>query len=269
MLYSRQSRILFIGLIAVLVEMFVLSLMGYYFAYFNSILMNIVSMIVIIATLTVTFISWEFKVGFKKTKIAKAEDWLKFATELGFEILENQSPAVGGDYRNHHVEVYGDPRFMDDLGEVMTRYVVEFKNRNRIVIYLRKRSLFTFIRNRQFSHWTIHQLKVGDNTFDNKFLIQGFNEQEVKAVLDFSIRTKLLNLRSTFYEVEIGHEAELKSLELANTDTYRRESFMDTNQAWYVDEIPFLETITNTPRFISIIDTMIDIAEKIEAIHLF
>lgn len=182
------------------------------------------------------------------------EEWKKTINEMGLkESLNPKCPeatgtAATGNYRNHHIEIcqldYAThDNDTDEYPEYKTRYIVKTENPERIQIYLK---------NRHYTHklgkwWEedggyIKEIKVNEPEFDYIFQIKVGNEvSDIKQILNPSIRAKIKNLRYTLYELYIGYTLTLNNL-------------------CYIDSQPTHET----KEFRFIVDTLIDIVEKIE-----
>lgn len=139
------------------------------------------------------------------------DEWKKIAVAMGLEELNNVSPRqVVGYYRNHHVKIFGDPRsgVVDETNHrpPKTLYVVEFENPKAIQIYLKKRfSLTVIFHGHDLLMSYLNDIRVDDPEFDRRFMVKGNKESDVKAVLDSSIRNKIINAK--FNEAEIGYMA--------------------------------------------------------------
>lgn len=99
----------------------------------------------------------------------------------------------------------------------------------------------------------IHDIELGDPKFDKEFLLKGNKESETKTIMDQSIRDKIANIWH-FYEVEIGHPY-IEPLERKEGSSIARS----------LDAQPLATVKLDARRFRLIVDTMIDIVEKIEA----
>jgi len=186
--------------------------------------------------------------------LPRYERWKKIATEMGLEESDSYS-IVEGYYRKHHVKIdeidiaNGDES--EDSQVLKTRYIVEFENPKPVLMYLKKHFSFP-IRNVLSKDY--HDIKIGKGEFDEEFVIKGNNESDIKEILDPSIRSKIINARNTLYEVYIGYTKNYLSgreIEAQNTATY-------------IDSRSLYWTKANAERFQMIIDTLINIVEKIE-----
>lgn len=83
---------------------------------------------------------------------------------------------------------------------------------------------------------------TGDPEFDRKFVVKGDNESEIRVILDPSIRQKIMLIKN--FNLEI------------NTN--------NSNVAYYVDFHSISATKQEAARLRLILDTLIDIVEKIE-----
>jgi len=192
--------------------------------------------------------------------LPRYERWKKIAAEMGLEESTNFS-IVEGKYRNHHVEIDeidiadhiggGD----DDTPELKTRYIVELENNKPVLMYLKKHFSLP-IRNQKLSKDYVHDIKIDEGDFDGEFVIKGNSESDIREILDPSIRSKIMNTRNSLYEIYIGYRK-----------NYRPDAEIESQNIRYVDSRSLYETKGNAERFQLIIDTLIDIVEKIEALN--
>lgn len=118
-------------------------------------------------------------------------------------------------------------------------------------------------------------IRVNDSAFDKQFSVKGNNESEVRTILGSSIRGKIMNIRD--FNVIIGFLKRKDSIESGSSSNYIPKSLPSwvwkliqpfcvfvTNVAQHVDYGSFSKTKEEPERFRAIIDTMIDIVEKIE-----
>ncbi len=157
---------------------------------------------------------------------------------------------IEGNYRNHHVRVY--PGRDAERGEY-TVYDVEFENRGGLMILIMKRSAYP------------STISTGDTSFDRGFAVNGNAENDVKQILDPIIRFKigyLKNIRDGRSVLEVGSPLSLRTrLKTYLSDRYVKGS----NITRYTDFLSMKDTRSNLVNFRIIIDTIIDIVEKIEA----
>jgi len=164
----------------------------------------------------------------------KKKAWEKIAAKTGLNYQKRGlSPSMWGDYRKHHVEIYLGSK---DEGQI-TGYCVQFENPEEIVMHLYKESLYSKI-GRRLSVQE-QDIKVNDPEFDQKFVIKGNRPLSLQAILDPSIRNKIMNTKD--FHILIDEKQ-------PNVAHYWENGF-----------------VTNTERLRSVLDLMIDIVEKIEA----
>jgi len=130
----------------------------------------------------------------------------------------------------------------DDFHEA-TSYDIELENPEKIRIRLRRYRFYS-----DFVLWEkdLHRIDMGDPEFDQEFALKGNKENIIRSIFDPYIRKKLMDLKNTFYELEI--------------------SITTPEVIHYIDDRRLEENILNVERFSSIVNTSIDIVEKIERV---
>lgn len=214
------------------------------------------------------------------------QDWIKTITEMGLEEYSNLSPPfIGGNYRKHRIEIFevtfrseshGDDASSADT--IQTYYDVELENPQKIMMEIKKRSFFSF-------GSRSNNIKI-NTIFDKEFSVKGTDENKITNILEPSICNKILTIRG--FNLVIGVDKLLDrsryrsqtgilySLPTLSEATLRiglesrvrkgLESKYDTHLARHVDSQPLVEIKWDANRFRAIIDTIIDIVEKIEAL---
>lgn len=212
------------------------------------------------------------------------QDWITTLTEMGLEEYSNLSPPlIGGNYRKHHIEIFevtyrseshGDDASSGDT--IQTYYNVELENPQNIMMEIKKRSFFS-------SRSRSKDIKI-DTAFDKEFSVKGTDETKITDILDSFIRNKIMKIRG--FNLVIGvdkpHDRSryrsqtgiLYSLPTLSEATIRiglesrirkgLESKYDANLARHVDSQPLVEIKRDAEKFRAILDTLIDIIEKVE-----
>jgi hypothetical protein len=199
------------------------------------------------------------------------EDWNKTITDMGLkEERERLWPhmIIEGDYRNHRVSVYEIKYPIHGESDVgydhRTYFDVQLKNPKKIMIYIAVPNpdywLIITVPNVDYwwdssKHKTIG-LRVGDPIFDDQFRVLGDREYHIPTILDPSIRNRIMNIRNPPFNLVIDSgEGRPKVFNNEDDCPYR---------ACYQVPREISEIKKDTRRFRLVIDTMIDIVEKIE-----
>lgn len=192
------------------------------------------------------------------------DTWRNTAVEMGFSEVSDQyygfetvvDPEYGAlsqgeirflsytpfhwTYRGHSVYIY--------TTEFMTHYDVEFENPETILLKLKSHRAHIshlFVKNFQ-------RMSLGDSAFDKAFTLSGNKESHIKAIFDPHIRSRLIDLKDTFFE-------------LTNMRWHRRAMSRNPKVISYTDYRRLEENLTDARKFRLIVDTVMDIVEKIEA----
>ena len=130
----------------------------------------------------------------------KKKAWEKIAAEMGLNYFKDKGvsraflkgiySSMEGEYRKHHVEIYLGSK---ENGQY-TGYCVQFENPKEIVMHLYRESLYSKI-GRRLSVQE-QDIKVNDPEFDQKFVIKGNRPLSLQAILDPSIRNKIMNTKN-------------------------------------------------------------------------
>ncbi|MDQ1278741.1 MAG: hypothetical protein QG670_1, partial [Thermoproteota archaeon] len=126
------------------------------------------------------------------------------------------------------------------------------------LLYIKKSFTFPFEHGSSLSKKDIRDIQMDDPQFLDRLVIKGNNENAANSILDLSIRNKIKNIQDTFYELEIG---------TANWKSYPwspNKIDIEPNVIHYVDSRSLKETKANAVKFKWILDTLIDIVEKLE-----
>ena len=191
----------------------------------------------------------------KREDSKEFEEWKKIVTEMGLEESKkrdtygNINPQITGDYRNHHLRI-DEYEMGGEYSSSLTHYNVEFENPQTILMSIGKRSIFFPILTYPPYLWKGKNIRMNDSEFDDKFFVRGNKESEVRAILDSSIRSKIRNIRDFNIIIELHKIKNFNKL---------------INLAQHVDFHSLSKTKQGAERFKEIIDTVIDIVEKIEA----
>ena len=130
-------------------------------------------------------------------------------SQLGLNFRRGISPSLDGLYRNHYVEIYTHIRSMDEPW--YTGYRVRFSNPSQVSIHVHEERVMWKIGKKLSAKITtrmeslgvpVYDIEVGDPEFDNRFRIEGNSENDIKAVLDQSIRNKIMTLKKVDMIIE-------------------------------------------------------------------
>jgi hypothetical protein len=184
------------------------------------------------------------------------EEWRKTASEMGIAEIREPEPLnalgryigtkyqrgecpVEGNYRNHSISIYevihnkgGDSSWTE------TVYDVKFNNPKMILMQIKKRSVLSVF---------TQSIHTGDFEFDQEFQLKGNRESEIEAILDQPIRNKMMRI-SKF------------NIVISEKNPY---------VAHYSERGSILHTKEDPERFRAIVETMVNIVEKIEGKSLF
>jgi hypothetical protein len=118
---------------------------------------------------------------------------------MGFTELKGRAI---GTYRNHNVAIdnIGIGGMDDTEPFYKARYSVDFDNKPGILVFIKRNSLFGARSELGKNIRTIHRPKL---EFDGLEL-KGNKEDEIKDILDSAICTKIIGLKYTMYQIEIG-----------------------------------------------------------------
>jgi len=190
--------------------------------------------------------------------LPRYEEWKKTANEMGLiEVNNLKPPMVVGDYRNHHIRIHHGTYGEDNE----THYYVEFLNPSSIMMHIWRRRVFSDRMDYRATELGLKDISIGDPEFSGEIMVKGNKENDVKAILDLSIRDKINILLPTgvFNNsiIEVGCLYEYST----QGSSHNVEELGLTH---YFDKRTFSETKGDAKRFRLIIDALIDIVEKIE-----
>jgi hypothetical protein len=194
--------------------------------------------------------------------LSSPEEWNQTITEMGLEELDNINPLMlMGNYRNHRVTIseytYRAPPGADESVYHLTNYDVEFKNSAGIMMYMTERfplgAFQRLVRSPSYASWqrehtVLHEMtdiRVGDDKFDRNILLKGNREGDVTAILDQSIRDKIISVTFPRFNLTIDED--------------------NLDRASHHVVGGFSNIKKEAQRFRTVIDLMIDIVEKIES----
>jgi len=199
-----------------------------------------------------------------KHKDVRYEEWKNTVNEMGLSVNTGISyEMIIGKYRNQNVAIDEiDLGGGDDPHILKTRYEVYFENPPMILLYIRRH----FPYSPRYSSFETYGKHVRDIHLDNPQLLQGLvikgnNENAIKSILDSSICNRIMNIKDSLYEMEVGH-GHWKPV--YGTHKWGRIEIEIEPKARYIDSQSLQKTKGNAPKFKSILDTLIDIVEKIE-----
>jgi len=213
-------------LVVIFVLVYLLLVYVVFLLSFNLYFTLLVSAIVAVCLVSMTAIGlWQEK---------KGEVWHRFAAEMGLYCKGRAFPSMWGNYRNRHVEISLMQESTDEAPRRYTEYRVEFENPKGILMSVYRESFFRKV-GKAFG---MQDIELNDPEFDQKFVVMGNDENAVKTVLEPSIRSKMMKVKN--FRMVIN----------------RREP----NAAY--SQQPGL--VTDIARLRYVLDTMIDVVEKIE-----
>ncbi|MDQ1279488.1 MAG: hypothetical protein QG670_750 [Thermoproteota archaeon] len=203
---------------------------------------------------------WFFLAGLSekmshKKQLLQDEELKKSAFEMGF----NERSCVLafnyigrefiGNYRNHKVTI-------DEVGgsgeeSSWTRYRVDFENPQMFLLYIRRSFPHGYAYSSLMKH--ILNIELNDPQFDG-LVISGNKEDYIKSILDSSIRSRLMTLKDTLWYMEIGYGEHTGAFKVEIMPNAAR--YMDTRT---LDKTKF------DPKLQLILNTLVDVVEKIEA----
>ena len=237
------------------------------------------------------------------------EEFDKIVAEMRLKESKD-SPQIIGDDRNHHIKIYENMYSREvDVGSdgvkitemkdyIGTNYDVEFSNPQPILMEIRKRIGWGFFREQSYPPWMDEaistssrprylqlmpylliivgrDIRINDSEFDKQFSVKGNKENVVRAILDPSIRGKIMMIRD--FNVIIGLLKRKDSSESGSNSNHVPKSLPSwvwkmiqphvvfvPDVAQHVDYGSLSKIKQEPERFRAIIDTMIDIVEKIE-----
>jgi hypothetical protein len=166
--------------------------------------------------------------------------WRTTAAEMGLKeedakwLLDKPSAQVMGSYRNHYIRIFqtdkGDQKQDYYAHDYYTNYDIELKNHVLIDLRLKPSAFLSLT----------PDITAGDPEFDNRFEVKGTSKSDIRAILDSSLRDKIMSL---------GNISLIK---------------VSVNLAHYEFHHPVERIKTNAEQFKDIVNTLIDIVERIE-----
>jgi len=194
------------------------------------------------------------------------KEWKKTASEMGLNKIDHTT--IIGNYRNHNVTI--DEIDVGTEGEegwqtvLKTRYRVDFENPRMILLYIKKsfslRGYFSWSWAPPLSKKYIRDIHLDNPQLLEGLVMKGNNENAIKSILDSSICNRIMNIKDTLYEMEIGYGKYLRPRSWRD----HPEMQMEPNEVRYIDSRSLSKTKRNALKFKSIVDTLIDIVEKVE-----
>ncbi len=242
---------------------------------------NVFIFIALVLSVAVVFLI-ERKRGYEKSCAVwqpHYEKWKKTLAEMGFH---ETSQGVMGRYRNHGVKIDSIEVEGGEFPYHLTRYGVDFENRHMLFLFIRRAlshplsyySLFQKIYNPTREGYD-RDLEFSSPQLEG-LIIKGNKEDEIRSILDSSIQNRLRNIKDNLCSLEIGYghlsgidKVEIKPNGVAYIDsrslseTLRME--LMPNVLHYIDFRSYAETVLNLDSFQYILDTLIDIVERIES----
>lgn len=183
-----------------------------------------------------------------------------------FEIgLSRTSQGLVGRYREHDVRIE-EHWLSPESGQ--TSYLVVFSNPRGIVLHIKKRRTFPIGGSYLENRLGLREIKV-DEKFDREFIVKGNYENEIKAILDPYLLSRIACLREFLDEnrhqemapaIEIGYPEDPKQAYMLNGSLLPYVD--DLNLAQYKDPFPI---VFDAFRSRLILDALIDIIQKLES----
>ena len=225
-----------------------------------------------------------------KEWLPRYEEWKKTANEMG---LNESANTIVGDYRNHHVKISEIDEGQHELARAQgddaitvlrTHCYVEFENQKKIMMRIRKNTIYS--RYEEWGFRDLQHIRVEDPDFDHEFIVKGNNENAIKSILDSSLCNKIIHFKNVVssghmswrqytinyrFAIEVGclssFGGKIWSYGTYPSNISITDLFPNTetsNLARYIDPRPLSETKGNAVKFKLILDTLIDIVEKLE-----
>lgn len=184
--------------------------------------------------------------------LPRYEEWKRTSSTMGLKEIER---TIIGNYRNHNVTIDEIDLGDKDSPILKTRYRIALENPQKILLYIEKR--FTSgSTGASLPNKYIQDIHFDDSQFRQGLVIKGNKEKYIQSILDSSIQKEIMNIKSTLHELEIGYGKPLgTSVEIE----------IEPNAFRYVDSQSLTCIKGNAVKFQLILDTLIDIVEKIEA----
>lgn len=188
-------------------------------------------------------------------RLPPSEEWKRTAYEMGFDWIGNK---VFGKYRNHNVTIdeINEGSEGDAVFQYYTRYRVDFENPKMILLHIRRGFPHT-ARLLSSLEGNIQNIHISDPQFEG-LVIRGNRENDIKTILDSSIRSRLMKIKVTLFDMEIGYGKHTGF-------GFSHKVEIIPNVAHYIDTLSFPRTRRDPEKFQFIVDTLIDIVERIES----
>lgn len=192
---------------------------------------------------------------FKKIK----ENWAKLAEELGLS-FEPKAKRISGKYKEREITVSIERQHSRKGSRDSTMIVVPISNPKDIRFRIYPQYLFDEIGKKM--GW--QDIEFQDSSFDQKFVVKTNNEIFTREILNYQIREKLIALEKVDINVG-GLGAEIDINKVPGWMKKRMEKFLKSTKA---DSIVFEEQgiITDSEKIRGILDTVIDLAIRIEKV---
>lgn len=214
------------------------------------------SLNIVVAFAPVALIGFYLYTIWRHQQRVRTQKWDKSVYDMGFS-ESGSAHMLGGTYRDHEVRIDEIDVMASGEGNtsLKTRYLVAFENPKIILLYMKKRLALPLNRKSSVSEKYLRDIHVNNPLLEG-LVIKGNNENDVKSILDADICSRIVKFKGTLYELEIGY-----GIRVLGT---RNEIKTEPNAIRYLDSQQLVETKGNALRFKLILDTLIDIAEKIE-----
>jgi hypothetical protein len=188
------------------------------------------------------------------------EEWKKTANEMGFNETDNmRHKRIVGKYRNKNVTIDEIDLGSSESENLKTRYRIDFQNSQMILLHIRRSFPHSF----RYSSLgkRIRDIQLDDPQLLQGLVIKGNNENAIKSILDSSICNRIMSIKDSLYEMEIGYG----KLGYGKHKWLPIGMEIEPNAVRFIDSRSLQDTKGNAVEFRLILDTLIDIVEKIEA----
>lgn len=184
--------------------------------------------------------------------LPKYREWERVTEGMG---LSENGDIVTGKYRSHKILVDEINLGDEESSNIKTRYRVSLDNPRQILLYIKKSFPFSFAQAPAGSGKLLRDINVDDPSFA-QFVVKGNREEEVKTILDDSARDMIIRSGSDLHQIEVGH---------VYYEFGQSEPDAEFNIDCFVDSKPLRDTKADAAKFSMILDTLLDIVEKVEA----
>lgn len=244
---------------------------------------GLVAFILIIAGFLTSIYFWNRMLHKRRLPIYEAFEKTVFEMGLTESRTRNE---IMGEYRNHHIRIVAWDWGDSESSSWRTEYM-EFENPQTILMGVGRRLLGSSLTQDVYLEEG-KNIMMNDSEFDRRFLVKSNKESEVRAILDQSIRNKIMNIKE--FNLIIGFTDIRRISESNSNSQIQNSNYVPKYKKWIdpwnrlfrglrlgsgivfvinvAKHIDFhhyrYEKKEDANRFKTLIDTMIDIVEKIE-----